>query len=165
MMVATRPIQSRRGFTFIELMMVITLLAMLSIFAVPMNRDGSSLRVKAAATLLRSDLERAQIMAIAHPDQRIGLQLDASGWSLVDADAAGPPLRDEFTGYPITLTLGSGRGQFAQGVQLESSELVIFNPLGGLWQPGPTKRLLLRCNDDTAVVRISPSTGWISIDP
>lgn len=153
------------------MLVVIMLLGTLALFAIPMIRDGSSGAVHAAATMLRSDLERAQVMALAHPDRRIGLRFDADGggWQLVDADEPAAALLDEFNGQPIALRLGTGRGQVAQGVWLDptglNQDLLVFDTLGGLEIPGPPTLLRLRRDDHSAAVRISASTGWITIDP
>ncbi|MEE2906949.1 MAG: prepilin-type N-terminal cleavage/methylation domain-containing protein [Planctomycetota bacterium] len=177
-MMRCRPTQKRSmrlqpscGFTLMEMLLVVMVMSMLALFAIPMIRDGRPAAVHAAATMLRSDLERAQIMALAHPDQRIGLKFDTDGggWHLVDADKPSIVLQDEFSGQPISLRMGTGRGQVAHGVQLDPTgleqDLLVFDALGGLEVPGPPTLLRLRNDDHTAAVQISASTGWITINP
>ncbi|MCH2132978.1 MAG: prepilin-type N-terminal cleavage/methylation domain-containing protein [Phycisphaerales bacterium] len=164
------PTRARAGFTFIEIMMVVMIMATMAMFAVPMIRSSNAGALDAAARLLRSDLERAQVTAMACPDRRIGLRFDqdGGGWQLVDADAPGVALRDEYSGQPISIRLGQGRGQVAADVRLDptglAGEMLVFDPLGGLENPGPPARLRLRSDENTAAVRISAATGWITID-
>ena len=154
----------------VEMVMVVMLIGLMALFAVPMIRNGQPGSVHAAAVILRSDIERAQVMALAHPDQRIAVRFDSDGggWQLVDADSPDTPLLDEINGSPISLRLGNGRGQVAQGVQLESTglsqDLLVFDALGGLEIPGPPRLLKLRNESHATTVRISASTGWITIE-
>ena len=160
----------RRGFTMIEMIMVVMLIGLMTLFAVPMIRDGKPGNVHAAAVILRSDIERAQVMALAHPDQRIGIHFDddGGGWQLVDADAPTAPLLDEINGNPIAIRLGHGRGQVAHGVLVDHSSLtgnvLVFDALGGLETPGPARQLTLRNESHETILKISSSTGWITID-
>ena len=167
---ASRPVAHRYGFTMLEMVMVIMVIGLMALFATPLIRNGQAGSVNAAAAMLRSDLERAQVMALAHPDLRIGVQFDADGggWQLVDADAPSTPLLDEVNGSPISLRLGKGRGQVAYGVQLEHStlpmNLLVFDALGGLETPGQPKLVTLRNEAHEATLKISASTGWITIE-
>ena len=160
---------NRRGFTLVEMVLVVGIMAIMAMFTIPMIQDGRSSGVKAAAGILQSDLERAQVMAMAHPDTRIGLQFDADGggWKIVDADAPSTPLLDEFSGAPISIRLGQGRGQVAEGVQVQTSgvtgNLLVFGSLGGLETPGDSRLLTLRNEANEHTLRISPATGWITV--
>ena len=158
----------REAFTMIELMLVLAILATMAMLTIPMTRDHDSTSVQAAASILRSDLERAQSMAMAYPDRRIGLRFDddGRGWSLVDAQAPSTPLLDEFSGQPVTIRLGKGRGHVAPDVEIQASlndSLIVFDSLGGLENPGPPVILQLNRAEQTASVHVSSSTGWISI--
>ena len=158
----------RKAFTMIELMLVLAILATMAMLTIPMVRDQDANSVQAAASILRSDLERAQSMAMAYPDRRIGLRFDddGRGWSLIDAEVPGTPLLDEFSGQPVAIRLGIGRGQVAQDVEIDSllnDHLLVFDSLGGLENPGPPVILQLNRSEQTASVRVSSSTGWISI--
>ena len=157
-----------RAFTMIELLLVLAILASMAMLTIPMARDHDSTSVEAAASILRSDLERAQSMAMAYPDRRIGLRIDddGRGWSLVDAREPTTPLLDEFSGQPVKIRLGKGRGQVAPNVEVEADlndSLLVFDSLGGLENPGPPVILQLNRAEKTASVRVSSSTGWISI--
>jgi len=158
-----------RGFTLIEMVLVVGIMAIMAMFTIPMIQDGRSSGVKAAAGILQSDLERAQVMAMAHPDTRIGLQFDADGggWKIVDADAPSTPLLDEFSGAPISIRLGQGRGQVAEGVQVQtaglSGNLLVFGALGGLEIPGDPRLLKLHNESHERTLSISPATGWITV--
>ena len=158
----------RKAFTMIELMLVLAILATMAMLTIPMVRDHDATSVQAAASILRSDLERAQSMAMAYPDRRIGLRFDddGRGWSLIDAEAPSTPLLDEFSGQPVSIRLGVGRGHVAPDVEVHAGlndSLLVFDSLGGLENPGPPVILQLNRATQTASVRVSSSTGWISI--
>ena len=158
----------RQAFTMIELMLVLAVLASMAMLVIPMARDQHATSVQSAASILRSDLERAQSMAMAYPDRRIGLRFDddGHGWSLIDAQSPDSPLLDEFSGQPVSIRLGVGRGQAAPDVEVTtplSDNLLIFDSLGGLENPGPPVILELDLAGKSASIRVSSSTGWISI--
>ena len=158
-----------RAFTLVELLMVITISSMMTMLAVPLMSSGNAAAVRVAARILQSDLERAQLMAVAHPDRRIGLRIDddGGGWSLVDVAAPDQPLSDDVTEKPIRLRFGRGRGQAVVTVHVETTwhgGIVEFDHLGGLATPGPPLQIRLEDGPHSSTLRISASTGWISID-
>ena len=158
-----------RGFTLVELIVVVAIMATMAMFTIPMIQDGRSGGVKAAANILRSDLERAQVMAMARPDMRVGVQFDADGggWRIINAEAPSTPLMDEINGTPISIRLGEGRGQVAEGVKVQTSGLtsgmLVFGSLGGLEIPGEPRILILQNESHEQMVSISPATGWITL--
>ena len=159
----------RCGFTLVELVIVVGIMVIMAMFTFPMIQDGRSSGVKAATSILQSDLERAQVMAMAHPDTRIGIQFDSDGggWKIVNADSPGSALLDEFSGSPISIRLGQARGQVAEGVQIQttglSGNLLVFGALGGLELPGDPRLLTLWNESHERTLQVSPATGWISI--
>ena len=60
---------ARTGFTLVELMISVAVLAIIAALAIPLSGDSDALRLDAAERLLRSDLEHTQILAITHPQE------------------------------------------------------------------------------------------------
>ena len=85
---------------------------------------------------------------------------------MIDAQAPDSPLLDEFSGQPVAIRLGVGRGQAAPDVEVTtplSDNLLVFDSLGGLENPGPPVILQLDLAGKSESIRVSSSTGWISI--
>ncbi len=86
----------RRGFTLIEMLLVLTILSIIAGIVLPMALASSAGLADSTARLLWSDLEHAQVLAVARPNTRVALQVDADGlgWRLVDLNAPETPLLD-----------------------------------------------------------------------
>jgi type IV fimbrial biogenesis protein FimT len=84
---------NRLGFTLIELMVVIAILALVSAIGVPSLigwRDDAKLRD--AVSLLRGDLEMAKIRAVRENDF-VAVLFNANGYTVFIDDGAGDPLK------------------------------------------------------------------------
>jgi len=56
--------RSVRGFTVIELLIVVVILAIAALTAIPMMSSASSMQIRSATNLIMADLEYAKSMAI-----------------------------------------------------------------------------------------------------
>ena len=161
----------RNGFTLIEIMLVIMIMVVIAAMTLPSALDQDGAAADAAARLLESDLEHAQLLALSRPDQRIGLAVDADGygWRIVDADAPQVALHDAVDSTASTRELavrcGEGRARVASEAQIDpAGEIIVFDPLGGLEIPSGTDRTLgIQRGGAMRVVSVNPETGFISL--
>jgi prepilin-type N-terminal cleavage/methylation domain-containing protein len=84
----------RRGFTLTELMMVVTVLAMVTVIIVPMAADNDASQLRAAAELLAADIEDIQARSLANPAETTCLQTlpEGNGWQLENMANPGVPI-------------------------------------------------------------------------
>ena len=157
---------AQRGFTLVELMLSLGIIILLAAIAAPMFGSNDSMQLSIAKRLLVSDLEYAQILAIANPDEEIALCIDPSGkgWCITTIDAPTTPLTDAITGEPLLTILGEGAGAPSGDVVVQSNtagNMVAFDPNGGLVDFSQAVQLLLQSGELETSVDINPTTGSI----
>ncbi len=163
----------RDGFTLIEMMMVITILAMVAVLVMPMLTDNTRLRLQAGASIVISDLELAQVMTMAQPDRPVLVRFDNanSRYWLAYADNPGDPITHPQSGEPYLVSFGSGRASSVGDILLNArlgtgGTDLRFAPHGGLEQFGlaPNINLGIPQGDRTywIIVEIDTSTGSMS---
>ena len=114
-----------RAFTLVELMIVITIIAIVAGLAAPMLGDVRSLRLQEAAKLLAADIEFAQTDAIMHnADPRlIRFNTAANQYWVAAASAPTTPIANPVDGRPYLVTLGAGRAAAVGGITIQSCSL------------------------------------------
>lgn len=163
----TGRLRTRRAFTLIDVMMTVTIVVFTAILVIPYIGDERRTRLMAASKVLISDLEQAQVMTIARPDEPIIVRFesDGSAYWLARKDEPDTPLMNDLTGEPYRVEFGHGRAGGASGVMAElfdiENDTLAFNAFGGIDTPGDPPRIRLKIDGRAADVRISPSTGTI----
>ena len=157
-----------RGITLIDLMMTITIIIVAGVLVTPKLSDDARLRLVAAAGLVTSDIEMAQVMTISHPADPVIVSFDPPNdrYWLAYADAPGVPIRRSDNGRPYLVTFGQDRARGAAGVSLNLTD-VAGNVLGFDAQGGiadisaqPVVRVLL--GSSFIDLRIAPTPGTIT---
>ena len=160
-----------RGFTLIELVMIIVILGILALTAVPKATTTSSIRLQAACQKIASDLRYAQEMSMAQ-QVRFGISFDTANEAYfayrvnIATKAIDPQTRNdfdisfiqlnEFKGIDIASTNFSNKMKFdsigapydGNGVILSSQGIITLQTQGGAY---------------SRTVRIEPKTGKVSI--
>ncbi len=154
------------GFSLIELLTALAIMAVLSALVVPLLGDDDALQIDVARRLLISDLEHAQILAITNPEKSIGLVVDedGQGWHIASLEDSAIPLSDSITGELLEIDLGSGPASSADTVFVEinvDSNVVSFNQYGGLSDFTQSLQCTITSGDKIAIVSVNPSTGNI----
>ena len=160
---------NRRAFSLPELILVLLILAIAGMLIIPSAGSNATAKADAAARMLRSDIEFAQVQTIANPQNPVVLVLaDAGdGWWLADSDNPDTPIDRGESGEPYRMTLGEGRGAAAAGVDIEVQQLpgriLQFDTLGGLEGLAIDPRYHLRCEDAQVQLNVRAGTGFIHI--
>ena len=167
---ALRHLHARRpAFTLVELLIVITLIAIAATVAVPMLSDTDGTRLQSAARLLVADLEFAQIESITHADDLCLITLDQATGSYTVSKASAPAtaMTNPGTNQSYVTQFGTGRaaelaGVSIQGYSLDGDDVIGFGALGETDQT-TTATITLTAGGQTLTVQIDPTTGEASI--
>jgi prepilin-type N-terminal cleavage/methylation domain-containing protein len=158
--------RNHRGFTLIELVLSIGIMAMLAILAAPMFGSNEALQLDVTRRLLISDLEYSQILAITNPEDAVALVIDDSGdgWHIATISNPEVPLNDSITGEPLVTILGEGSATAASAITIvsnTSNNMIAFDQNGGLVDFTQVAEITLQIENVTSVIQISPTTGSI----
>lgn len=94
----------RKGFTLIELVMVIVLIGIIAAFVAPQLGNVFATKSGGLASKLRADIRYAQNLAMTQ-NQRVRVTFAANSYSIT---IAGNPIADPATGRNYPVTLGAG---------------------------------------------------------
>ncbi|MFL0769929.1 MAG: type II secretion system protein [Prochlorococcus sp.] len=148
-----------RGFSLMELMVAVAILAILASLSLGHVSDHRRLEVDAAARRLGLGLERARLSArrLRRP---CGLSLSAQGWqaplsgALPACSAAGFPLREASMASPISL-----QSNLPDVVRFTANGLVIDAGLVVLGRPGNAYRRCLVISLPLGITRFGRYSG------
>lgn len=165
---------TRTGFTLVEVLMAVAVLAMLALLVVPMSSDDHRARLNAAVSVLVSDIELAQVMNVAAPNDPVVIRFDPENQSYWLARLSSPndPISRAGTTDPYVVIMGHGRGASATGVTMSVSDMpantLRFNPHGGLADIQSSPTVVLQAQNNSArrqaTIGIASTTGRIVID-
>ncbi len=156
----------QHGFTIIELMLSITILAIVSALAVPLFGNNDLLQIDVARRLLISDIEYSQILAITNPDDEIALVINENGkgWHIATTDDIETPLQNNYSEEPLVRTFGQGSA-FSSPDAVVSGNIqdntIVFNSNGGLIDFTQSAEVIIYCGESVTRVIINPTTGSI----
>ena len=171
-MIVKHKIQAR-GFTLVEILVVVVIVGILSAMVVPMLSDTSQSKLIAAANQLTADLGYAQIESISHADDLRYVIFDLANHSYqiarIDPDSettAYIPINNPVGNIDYIVAFGSGPNRQLAGVELSSYSLngdnqIKFGIYGELDQASNAK-ITLACDGYQITLTIEPSTGEVS---
>jgi len=163
----------RHGFTMIELLIVMAILAITAAIVVPMASSAGSMQLRAALNVVAADLEYAKSMSISR-GQRYSIVFDRTTESYRIADETGTtvshPVRKGFP-YVVDFRHDSRLGQVdIVTANFDGASAVSFDYLGSPYSgTGPSATPLnsgvitLQAGGITKTVNVEPVTGYISI--
>jgi len=157
-----------RGFTLLEMLITVTILAVVASAVTPLFSDDDRLRVMAASSVISSDLELAQVMTLSYPDQPVVVRFHADKqmyWLAYAFDPETPIVRPT-TGEPYVVVIGQGRASTAESVSFSVADLtddgIEFAASGALANFTATPKIELSRNGTALTLTISPNTGTIT---
>ncbi len=159
--------QHERGFTFVELMITVAILAIAAMVALPALRPDDPLKVIGAATMLASDLEYAQSATLSNPSDPTIVQFAEAQpryWLALQSDPATPILRAN--GKPYEVHFGQDGAQYLGGMSVELEDdpggAIHFDAFGRLVQTTDA-RVIVGNTSGALTVTVRSTTGSVAI--
>lgn len=153
----------RSGFTLLEILIVVVIIAIAAMIAVPLATSAASVQARSAANMIAADLEYAKSMAISR-GQSFSVAFDAGGdcYRILDqnGDVISHPVKKGFD-YLIDFT-SDGRLDRVDisNVDFNSAGSVTFDCLGS---PDNGGVVTVQAGGATLMVVVEPVTGFITI--
>jgi prepilin-type N-terminal cleavage/methylation domain-containing protein len=154
-----------RGFTLIEALITVVIVAVAAGLAADLFRDTRLETLDAAVRIMRADLEYARASALASPSDPIVLRPTSGGTGYWLARASAPTTPITGPNGAIRVTFGEGRAETCPGVRLSLSggTELRFGPFGGVMDPVPTLAFSLLDGTERATVVPDAFTGDVSV--
>jgi general secretion pathway protein H len=168
--------RARRGFTLIELMIVMVILAIAAAMVVPMASSAGSMQVRAAGNMVAADLEYAKSMAISR-GQKYSVVFDTTNETYKVTDQNGNTISHPVKqGFLYTVNFRNDNDSRLNQVDIatvsfDGSSAVSFDYLGspysgtgGSVAPLNSGVITLQAGGVTKTVNVEPVTGYISVN-
>lgn len=129
--------RTRRAFTLVEMLITVVVMAIVVAVAIPSLSSNDGARLIGAANMVASDIEYAQSVALAAPNDPGVFKTSADGTGYWVATASDPltPILEMYSNDPHTITFGQGVAAELAGVTIsvaEASGEVQFDGFGRL---------------------------------
>jgi MSHA pilin protein MshC len=153
-----------RGFTLVELIMVLVLLGIVAVFVIP-RTPGKSIEARAQADQLASDIRYVQSLSMTH-GERYRINFNVAGNSYQLATQVGVAVAHPATGTTAPIALRGG-----VAFQSTTNSLLVFDGKGTPYSDAATPGtplaanavITLRADSDTRTVTVSPETGRVIV--
>ena len=161
----------RFGFSFIEILIVVTILGIVTSLVIPTVSNTDVTRVRSAAQMLLADLQYAQIESIAHGDDGrvVVFNSTTNTYHIGTASAPDTPIDYPAGGGPYSTQYGSGRAYHLEGVTINGFSLGGDNELGfgiyGQLDQTTPATITLGAGANTITISLDPPTGEITVGP
>ncbi len=150
------------GFTIIEILIVVVILAIAAMTAIPMISSAGSIQVRSVANMIAADLEYAKSLAITK-GQRFSVVFDTSADSYRIADQDGTtilhPVKKGFD-YVIDLQDEGLEKADITGADFAGSSQVEFDYLGSPLNGGT---VTVQGGNTTLTISVEAVTGYITV--
>ena len=152
------------GFTMLEILIVVVIIAIAALTVVPMMSSAGSLQIRSAANMIAADLEYAKSMAISRGEYfSVEFDESADSYRILDQDGnvIPHPVKKGFD-YVVDFQNDSRLDRVdITDADFDSAVSVKFDCLGS---PDNGGSVSLSGGGITATVRVEPVTGFISIE-
>jgi len=151
------------GFTLIEIIIVVVILAIAAMTAIPLMSSGGSVQIRSGANMIAADLEYARSMAISRgQNYSVVFDKDTDSYRIEDQynNIIPHPVKKGFN-YVINFQNDSRLNKVdITNVNFNATQRVQFDCLGS---PDNGGTISLNANGPTATITVEPVTGYISI--
>lgn len=151
-----------RGFTIIEILIVVVIIAIAAMMAVPMIGSADSMQVRSAADVIAADLEYARSMAISR-QREYTVVFNTSNESYQLEDSSGVIEHPVRKGFQYIVDFGSSSQLNKIDIVSASfggTSQISFSPAG---TPSSGGVVSLQAGGTTATISVEPVTGFIMI--
>ncbi len=164
------PTVVRHGFTMIEMVVVMAILAIAAAIVVPMMSSAGAMQVRAAVNMVAADLEYAKSMSVSR-GQRYSVVFDKTNETYRIIDDSGTtiphPIKKGFL-YTINFRADSRLSQVdIFDANFDGTDRVSFDymgsPFNGTGTPLNSGVVTLRAGGVTRTINVEPVTGYVSI--
>lgn len=157
------------GFTIIEILLVVVIIAIAAMIAVPMMSSAGSVQIRSAANMIAADLEYAKSMAIGRQKNYSVVFNTANDYYEVH-DPNGiikHPVKKGFT-YHVSFSNDSRLNKVdIATVDFDATSEIKFDYLGSPYSGDGTAlnsgAINLQADETTITINVEPVTGFISI--
>lgn len=160
---------ANKGFTVIEILVVVVIIAIAAMIAVPMMTSAAGIQVKSAANMIAADLEYAKSMAIGKQKiHTVVFDESTESYQIEDPDGIiDHPVKKGFQ-YVVSFSDDSRLNRVnIVSVDFDGTDEIKFDYLGspynGSSNPLNSGVITLQAADTTMMVTVEPITGFISI--
>jgi prepilin-type N-terminal cleavage/methylation domain-containing protein len=160
-----------RGFTMIEIIIVVVIITIAAMVAIPMMTSAASMQIRSAANMIAADLEYAKSMAISK-GQNFSVVFDqnAETYSIRNQDdvVISHPVKKGFD-YTVDFRNDSRLNKVdIADVDFDATNKIKFDYLGSPYnansEPLNIGAISLQAGGTTLEVTVEPVTGFISIE-
>ncbi len=167
-------IRRTRGFTLIEIIVVVVILMIVALMAVPMFSSAADIQLKAAANMVAADLEYAKSMAISH-QQYYSVVFDSTTDSYEVQDSVGVVIPHPINPGNLVIDFPSD-SRLSQVVIVSADfdgsgdETITFDYLGSPRSGSPPGtpliygRISLEAGGFPMTIDVEPITGYVTIN-
>ena len=156
-----------KGFTLIEIIIVVIILSIAAMVAIPMMSSASSVQIRSAANLIAADLEYAKSMAISRgQNYLVKFDKDNDSYGIYKDGETDPIQHPVKKGFDYVMDFSSDKrlGKVdITNVNFDGtdSNVVEFDCLGSPTGNGGT--ITISADGMTAIISVEPVTGYITI--
>ncbi len=162
------PVAAPHGFTLLEMLVTVILMAIAAAMMVPMLASNDSSYVSAGVGLIVADLDFAQTTAINDPGDNAVVHFDpaASRWWITKESTPGTILTMT-TGEPYDTTMGVGRAETAINVTFSlvyaTDNKIVYDAFGRLTQ-AVNPVITVTSGSASSQITIDAETGFLTAE-
>jgi prepilin-type N-terminal cleavage/methylation domain-containing protein len=160
------------GFTMIEILMVVVILAVAAMIVVPTLSSAADMQIRSAANTIAADLDYARGLAVTH-QKNYTVIFDAGAASYEIQDDTGATITNPLTNQPFAVDIDADSRLSQVNIadaDFDGDVSVTFNYLGAPFDSGggTMDSGTITLQDDSGsfalYVKVEPATGYVTID-